>query len=47
MNVYLVWLTTVQPIVIVQTMTGATHVLVLMGLVKLDLFVEVRSSYPL
>ena len=44
MNVYLVWLTTVQPIVIVQTMMGATHVLVLTGLLKLDLFVEILMN---
>jgi len=47
MNVYLVLLTTVQPIVVVPTLTGATHVLVLVGLGKLVLSVEVRSSYPL
>ena len=43
-NVYLVGLTTVQTIVIVQTLTGATHVLVLTGLVKLDLFVEILMN---
>ena len=43
-NVYLVRLTTVQPIVIVQTMMGTTHVLVLTGLVKLDLFVKILMN---